>query len=609
MTEDQIRQLLDHIAPLPENASVDQLQDILDSSRLQPDEKKRLLELQTQPKLRLIWAHPPQAGHDCVQTIEVRLPDPLKGLHPRLHVCFPNTFQRLSGLEVPDSSDCLTGTKTADDRKNWGLLHLQQYVAPEHVWRADMQFKLPQNLLGTYRWKFRIDFVECWGHADLHRLFEACYTVAIGHTATGETNLTIEADDFTNVTLPDLRFWNNVTIRASGNANLLKAADMPNFGGLDNAPDRGAKPAPHGVIIDPAITRVMGHHVTVVTPHRPLQDTTASIRGNWPATLTAELRISPGKTAGSPAGSMRTLRLHAARDIRLGRVKKRTAPAGQVHINDIVTDFIPEDFPQLSPALLRQRREAISAMNSLLTISADVLTIRNTGSPGSDFPGYTEVEFSLDQRPFTVALKDREEEFPVAGIRNRQVQTVQLRVGGSPDADDAPIPGYPLQLIPVLCWQDNDTNAWPGPESYVKQLSRLPSYCQEASKHGMDAVLIRHELQRKPPLPLHVMLLRQLWLGWDGLPIEDPRSHSPREFATARVLVASHEKSRERIFLVQPLREQHTLLVHSSTHTRPMRVQPHSLVPLHDADQLTLLAHNGTPLWQAEFSLLSREDA
>jgi hypothetical protein len=105
------------------------------------------------------------------------------------------------------------------------------------------------------------------------------------------------------------------------------------------------------------------------------------------------------------------------------------------------------------------------------------------------------------------------------------------------------------------------------------------------------------------------MLLRQLWLGLDGLPIEDLRSHRPKESATVRVLIASHEAAQERIFLVQPLQAQRTLRVQSSTHKHPMRVQPRSLVPLHHGDRLKLVGSNGNLLWEAEFSTIFKEDA
>lgn len=605
MIDDKIRRLLNLTETPPKNATFEELQQFLDRSPLDSDEKTALLEFHTRPQLRLIWGQPPQPGHDCVQTIEIRLPSAFQGMHPRLHVCFPQTLQRLSGQDVAASADQLLGTKTDADRAFWGLLDLQQHLTPEHVWRTDMQFRLPKDLLGTCLWKFRVDFADCWGHAELHRLFEARYTAVLGRNEQGQTTLTIEAGDFTNVTLPDLSLWDNVVVRATGNANLLKAAAQPDLSALYGNNDRQAKPPQQGVVIDPLITRVTGNVTTVVTPHAPLQDASSSIRRSWPATLTADLRV----TSGSAAGSVRILRLHAANELRLGRVQKLTDQSGWVHTNDIVTDFIQQDLPHLSPEELKRRRQAISAMNSVLTISADALTVRNTGSPGSDFAGYTEVEYRGGEHTVSVALSDRDEERLIEGVRERLVPAVQLRVGGSPGADHGPIPGYPLQLIPVPRWQDSDTNAWPNPEDYVGRLGGLPRLCREAHRHGMDAVLIKHQVQREPPLPLHVMLLRQLWLGLDGLPIEDLRSHRPKESATVRVLIASHEAAQERIFLVQPLQAQRTLRVQSSTHKHPMRVQPRSLVPLHHGDRLTLVGSNGNLLWEAEFSTIFKEDA
>ncbi|MFM7055561.1 MAG: hypothetical protein ACKO2P_01420 [Planctomycetota bacterium] len=605
MTDDKIRRLLDRTGPPPGNATFDRLQEFLDNSSLESGEKTALLEFHTQPQLRLTWAQPPQAGHDCVQTIEIRLPSALQGLHPRLHVRFPTTLERGSGREVAANAERLLGLTTADERKHWGELALQQYLTPEHVWRGDMQFRLPSDLLGTYLWKFRIDFADEWGHAELHRLFEARYTAVIGRNDKGQTTFTIEAGDYTNVTLPDLSVWDNVLIRVSGNANLLKAAERLDYDALYGCTERSAKPAQQGVIIDPSITRVAGSLRTVVTPHTPRQDVSSSIRSSWPGALTAELRV----TASNAGGSVQCLRLHAADKLCVGRVPKRRDKSERVHTNDIVTDFSRDDLPQLSAQELQQRREAISGMNSVLTISADALTIRNTGSPGSDFAGYTHVEYRVGERSVSVALEQRDDELPIEGVRDHQVAAVQLKVGGSPAADGGPIPGYPLQLIPVPLWQDNDTNAWPNPEKYKALLGKLPKLGQEAPKHGMDAVLIRHGVQRKPALPLHVMLLRQLWLGMDGLPLEDLRLHKPRDAAAARILIASHESSKKKIFFVQPLREERTLLVQSSAHKHPMRVPPHSLLPLHHGDRLTLMSHANTPLWNAEFSVISEDGA
>jgi hypothetical protein len=610
MTDEKICALLNILGPLPTDADFEQVREFVDRSLLEPDEKKILLVHLTQPILRLIWAQLPEAGHDCVQTVEVRLPSTLKGLHPRLHVRFPDTLQRLCGSEPTAASDGLLGTTTAD-RKSWALLDLQQYTAPEHVWRADMQFRLPRDLRGTYLWTFCIDFLSGWGHTELHRLFEAQYKASFGSDNQGQTTLTIDAKEFSVISLPpDLSKWKNVTVISSGNAIVRTSSVPPDYSALYGGSNPYAATDSNAAIFNPLILHKTlpggSSRTLVVTPHTPSKSKSDSIRSSWPGVLTADLHV----TSGSPAGTVRTIRLHAAKELRLGRRKKYTDKSGKTHFNHIVTDFVPEDYPELSHEQLKQRRAAISAMNCVLTISADALMIRNTGSPLSDFPGYTEVEYQVGERSISVAVEKRDDEQPIDGVRENKVTAVQLRVGGSPAADGDPILGYPMQLIPVPDAVDNtDTNPLQKPEDYSELLGELPKLSQEVRKHGMDAVLIKHGVQREQPLPLHVMLLRQLWLGTDGLPLEDQKFRKFSEAATARVLISSVPSSRQRIFFLQPLQEDRMLLVHSSTHKQPMRVQPRSLVPLHHGDRLQLMKNATTPLWEAEVSMISEEDA
>jgi hypothetical protein len=397
--------------------------------------------------------------------------------------------------------------------------------------------------------------------------------------------------------------WDNVTIKVTGNANILNTSQRPDFSAMFGATERGTQSAKQGVIIDPTITRAISHITTAVTPHTAMGDPSQSNRRKWPAVLTADLQVSNNH----PSGNARVIRLHAAKELSIGRCPLVTdKKSGRVYTNDIVTDFAKEDDPQLSPEQLEKRRAAISRVNSALTISADALAVRNTGSPGSESSGYTEVRYRAGQKAVHVVLTDRGEERLIEGIRDGQVTAVQLAIGGSQE-ESGPIHGYPLQLIPVPLWQDNDTNSWPHPEEYVELLWNLPSLCRDAPKHGMDSVLIKHQVSRDQPLPLHVMLLRQLWLGMDGMPLENLRADRPRDAAAVRVLIASHEAAREKIFLMQPLQEQHTLLVQSATHQRPMRVRPRDLVPLHHGDHLRLEGRNGKLLWEAKFSVISPE--
>jgi len=608
MTDEKIRELLEIAGPLPTNPDFEQLRDFVERSPLPPDKQQSLLRYLTQPILRLIWPQLPEAGVDCVQTVEVRLPSTLKGLQPRLHIRFPHTLQRLCGSEPTAASDGLLGTTNAD-RTSWALMDLQQYTAPDHVWRSDMQFQLRGDLRGAYLWKFRIDFLNSWGHTELHRLFEAHYTATLGNDNQGQTTLTIDARDFSIISLdPDLSRWKNVTINSSGNAIVRKPQELPDFSALYGGTNPCAATHSSAAIFTPVISHATlpgNGRPLVVTPHTPLKNPSESTRSSWPGVLTADLHV----TSGSPPKSVQTIRLHAASQLRLGRRRSYTDKSGRCHVNDIVTDFVSQDFPHLSDDQLTRRRSVISSMNSELTISADALTIRNTGSPGSDLAGYTVVDYRVGDQPISVALENRDDDWLIDGVRDHQVEEVRLTVGGSPAADGGPIPGYPLQLIPVPWWQDHDTNPLPGPEDYLELLGNLPKFGREAAKHRMDAVLIKHGVQREPPLPLHVMLLRQLWLGIDGLPLEHQKFRKFNDAATARILIATLESSKKRIFFLQPLWEEQTLLLQSSAHKHPMRVLPRSLAPLHHGDRLKLMKDATTPLWEAEFNAISNEHA
>lgn len=611
MNDDKIRRLLDRTGSPPGNATFDQLQRFLDHSFLESDEKTALLEFHTRPQLQLTWAQPPQAGHDCVQTIEIRLPSALRGLHPRLHVRFPTTLNPGSGRELAANAESLLGLTTPDERKHWEMLALQQILTPEHLWRSDMQFRLPNDLLGTYLWKFRIDFADEWGHAELHRLFEARCTAVIGRDDKGQTTLTIDAGDQSNVTLPDLRSWGNVMIRVSGNANLLKAAERLDYGALYGRTEHDAKPAQQGVIIDPLITQVAGNLSTVVTPHTPTQEASRSIKNSWPGCRVGCLQI----VAANGTDSFE-LRLHAPphdQPLRLGKDKEDredvTQVKGEVVVKirrkqDIVTSYDKDKDPAcVSSVVMKHGNTLISGSNTELSVTEQHLVIRNAGTQfrcqdGSHRynPALTRASWAAEDRE--MHKRHQRVELDVTKITG----SVRLECGGLRKETEEQIPGYPLDLIPVSKWRDGSSNGWPSPEDYEQQTGEQPRTVGWAESNGMDSLLIRHVLPTHSGDPLHVLLLRQLWLDESGRPLGPDAVDRIRERAAARLLVANPKSGDDgRIFLMQPLK--HTLVLTVRHADQPeMRVPHFDLTPLCPGVQITLKTIRQEPLWTAHFT-------
>lgn len=611
MAEVSIQQLVDDVGPLPENADAGTLRTFLEGSRLTRAEQQRVLAFLTQPALRLIWAHPPEAGHDCVQLLEVRLPPTFRGLQPRLHVGFPQTLpvQVLPGSEPVGTGDLLG--VVAGGREHWRQLPLQlQNAVPDELWRADLQFRLPAQLQGAYLWKFRIDFLNSWGHAGLPRFFGADYSVQMG-VVNGETTLEISAGDFSSVTLPDLARWQKVKINLAGNAKFRQPDALPDYDAWFRGTGNRSDTATEGVVIDTTIRQLQlpdSRRVVVVTPYVPagVWETGMAgggIRGAWPEVATARLTL---RSAGSQA-VFREFCLHASDELRLGRRSEYQDKQGRMHRNHIVTDFCSEDFPGLDAEQLRERRATISSANTTLLISAGQLTVRNTGSPGSDYPGLTEVSWQQGGQQQQELLDGRNQEQPF-DLRKMPVRELKMVCGGSPDSTEN-LPGYQLDLTPVRAWDDTSSHTWDDPQSLSEQIGKLPKQARSVNEHGLDALLVTPRPPQQPPgsapRQQHVLLLRQLWLGADGLAIDDPAQVNPRQRAAVRLLTAGRENSRGQVLLLQLLSDRHQLTVRSAPEAAAMQVPTFGIVPLKDDDTLTLSA-NGAICWTGSFEVLER---
>jgi hypothetical protein len=612
MNEEKILELLNDYGPLHPDSDFEQVRDFVDRSPLEPNEKQSLRDYLTQPKLRLIRAQSPEAGHDCVQMIEVRLPPALKGLHPRLHVCVPHTLEHLPGLEVPEKADRLLGTTTDAERKLWRLLNPVLNREIEPVWRAELAFRLPKEPVGTYLWKFRIDFEDCWGHAELHRLFEARCTDKISREKDGATVL-IEAGDCSNVHIRN-DSSRKVIIRANDNLNVFEAPQLPGDGYDSNSPQRSSLSTPLSESIDLHVTEVhpaptTGYITRVVTPCRYLKNAHSIIRDSWPGCDVVCLQITAGDRTRSHA-----LKLHApqhGRPLRLGRDdcdSEKLTKSGKVKFGrrqDIVTRYEKDkDATCFSSDVLDDLNFVISGSNTELEVTERHLVIRNAGTlyrrqDGNieHSAGYTRVswkggDIAKHELHDKVELDIKENNGPVhlkcgGGYRNGHTEIGEL-------------PGYPLNLIPVPTWNDaSKSGCWPGPEDYVPQTGEQPSTVGWASTNGMDSLLIRHGLHTRSGDPLHVLLLRQLWLDESGRPLECS-SDNPRARAVVRLLVANCMAGEGHVFLLQPLRSKWKLTVRY-TNQPEMQVAPFDITPLCPGIQITLKTESGTPLWTANF--------
>ena len=588
MSNNEIRRLLQLPGPLPVEYDVQQLDEFLQNSLTVTAEadRQKLFAWLTQPTLRLVWAQPPEAGQHCVQDVELRLPATLRGWQPNLEVKFPDS---LAG----------NGGQGSDFRP----LSLDYQLDPESLWRTNLEFRMGVDFSGVFLWQFRIDFRDCWGDARLHRWFQCQYTAKIDRDATGATTLEITAADFSNVQVPPGK-WDHVKITAGGNANILKTTEYPDYRSMLAGSNQNVARQPDGVVIEPGIRRWdphrQGHQRVlpyVVTPRIPPLNESGSIRSSWPDVLTASLQITPGDPSARPVN----LRLHTVRELKIGRSNEDFN-----NDNDIVTDFDPLDFPTLTADQLNLRQFTISSANSVLGIGQGRLIIRNTGTPGSEYAGRTQVSCSSQNALIQERqLIKRDEEYAI-DVRSKQVTFIDLYCGGGYMKHEPGRPffnGYHLQIKPVLFWDDNDTNGWYLPENFESLIGSNPGLSKKAGNHGLDALLISHQVLTKDKKPIEVMLLRQLWLRSDGQPIEDLTNDKPGRSAVARLLIGQPTNGGSRVILVQSLRGEGLYVRRPLAASAEMKARPGDLVPLHDGDQLTLKSANRV-LWTAAFHVL-----
>ncbi len=591
MVNKEIARLLELLGPLPTVADVQQLDEFLQSSQTvtADDDRRKVLGYLTQPSLRLVWAQPPEAGQDCVQNVELRLPAVLRGLQPRLQIRFPDRLMQFNGRD--------TGFRQQP---------LDYQLVPESLWRATLQFRLGEDFRGSFLWQFRIDFADCWGHAKLHRHFECQYTAIIGRNEFGKTTLEITVDDFSNVQLPPAGKWSHVKVSASRNANVLSVLEQfdPSVTSPGSSED-GAGRA-ESVIIEPSMRHQQNpfwqsplgiRPPCVVTPRVPCLNESGSIRGSWPDVLTADFCITRSAQVVRPV----LLRLHAALELKLGRSAEYADRGGRKFRNDIVTDLTSADFPELSQDQLNDRRRTISSANTELAVTDGLLIVRNTGTPDS-IPGYTAVSYSVAAKEQNERLRERGDEHPI-DVRSQQISEIHLQCGtgylnreeGSPMFS-----GYRLRIRTVPSWDDDETNGWDTPEDFTGLIGDIPGLTKKAGNHGLDALLISHQVPTRHEKPVDVMLLRQLWLRGDGFPIEDLNHDKPRDSAVARLLIGRSGGGTGRVIFLQSLRGEGLSVRCAGANSGEMQARTRDLVPLHDGDMVMFRTNEGVQ-WTAAF--------
>jgi hypothetical protein len=142
----------------------DQLWKIIsDDDRIPPQFRDAVFGHTVAPVLRLIEASPPQPGTDCVQRVELELPNLLQGLVPTLWVRFPEAFQvqaRISGEPDRDTQEMqqrkrliLTPQESA---QCWQPVELLRTSGDSSSCHSHLSFRLPDNISVAYQWILRI---------------------------------------------------------------------------------------------------------------------------------------------------------------------------------------------------------------------------------------------------------------------------------------------------------------------------------------------------------------------------------------------------------------------------------------------------------------------
>ncbi len=579
MNEDFLRRLLDELRPQVAAFDIQQLRSFLAKSWQVPDPatQARLLDRLTQPALRLIWALEPEAGHDCVQTVQVRLPAALRGMPPKLTVAFPDRLKASGKTDI----------------------ELEYCPGADPFWTANLQFRLPEDLLGTYLWNFTVSFEHCWGHAELRRVFKSQYTAKIRENDKGETELEMSCGDFANLRMPDLTKWKKIRIQLGKHVNMLTPLEAPDLGSVLRG-EEALAPGTQPLQLDLPMAGFEPAKLSprVVTARIPdLVDGIPSIRESWPDVDTGDLTIRTGDNAGRG----QVLRIHTRNELRLGRRVKYSS-ATKTGYNDVVTCFSPADFPQFTEAELLTRNAAISGVNTSIRLDDSKLCVINTGTPGSDSAGYTELQYRTQGRTLEVTLQSRQEDHAIS-VRELE-SSIRLWVGGSPGEtgpEGGSFQGYPLELRPICCRDPHESHRELEPEELQEQLGRLPRSLEQAKTSGLDAVMVQHLSATAESKPRQVLLLRQLWLLEDGSVMVDSDS---QQAVAARLLIAGRSGTSGRVILLQLL-SQLSMTIKYPAEELWMSVRRNDLVPLHHGDRLQL-KQRGTEklLWEADFQVI-----
>jgi hypothetical protein len=620
--EDEIRRHVEFLRPRAPKHPGELWRQITGPGFVPPHLQLGVFERLTAPQVQLRWATPPAAGEDCVKTFEVQLPPVLQGLTPELWVSFPKQIrdpekQHADNL-LRDSSwqqqhasrrRLILGRECMPE--DWQRADLRLLTAGLSTWHCSLPFRLLDGLKGDYLWRFRICLQCSWGHRRLPRLFEADYTVHF-EDQNQTVTMSISAGDYAIVNLPRLGKWKNVHLKAAATGhgvirNSDSAAD-------DSSELHSTKLTPgdaDAVLIRPDFRPLPAgwratenRPVIVQTPVCLPSQNGVGTRQQWPVVERPGLTIQPDSR--QPV----RLVLHpwdSERPLRLGKDGKNEEFEGRRRKRqDVITRWLPEDSRTLNSSDLQHGMRAISGANTEILAEEDVLVIRNTGTFGSKVPAMTRID--CGQTGPHRLLSSSGEEFRLPW--QTCVNGLKIHCGGgilkeNPELGE--LSGYPVEVRAVPRWLDLTSNAWPSLENAEPQVGEFPRSVNWSGLHVPDSLFIRHVIDPGGVKPLHVVLLRSLWLDAAGRPLLPPQD-SIREQAAVRLVFANNKETFGRVFLMQLVGDRLALTVQHGKEQEMDEIERFDMIPLLPGAVLRLRSKDsGRLLWTGDFNDLKDE--
>ena len=524
------------------------------------------------PSLLFTIPRMPEPGQQTYVTLTLIVPSVYRTVEPVLWVKLPDGILAASD-QVCEAKEaelaCFRDCAQQLGQSRWKAIRLAGNG------QATLDFRWPEDLIGTFLWQFRFGFPSLWGHSLLPRFYAADLPMEV--LRVDDTGAEFHVADGAGLHIGDLARFRNVKVVLGKDARLDErrpeidyAAIYRQHGhGADDSADAGRRAEP------------------IPLDCRPLQSYEYS--RDWKL-------ISTGRTSGSDAWQTQRLGILQFPKPDLEReefVNHEVEPQQQrplqevsgtlrVHLsppalwklgrnsaNDIPCDFQPRDDDELGfhvtadpeatdeaareasihqklEELRRSWRQRISGFNSELLLAKRGLEVVNTGTPGSASAGRTVVEFfdPENQRRKQQILQTRDEEI---GLDANQVlpdiNAVRVGIGGeNASRNQRRIEPFWIHLVPIRTAHDSSSNGiaslpMKAPFEGVRGRFRTPG--RWAGELGIDGLVVRPELRSRQQDPVDLLLFRQAWLTVRGGLAVDPDQVFRTERPLARLIPIS----------------------------------------------------------------------